>query len=163
MKLLLVCCGDVESNLRPKKQHQISFCHQNLNGLEVHSFFIKVSLLQVISVSKNYDIIDLSDTFLGSSIDSSVEKLPIEGYNLLHRDQASNKKGKVCIYYKENLPVIKRDDLSDLNECLVLEIKIGGKKNAFFFHVFMDHQVKVERNCKDFVPTSNYSCQILMI
>ena len=38
LKLLLICCGDVESNPGPKKQHQISFCHWNLNGLAAHNF-----------------------------------------------------------------------------------------------------------------------------
>ena len=27
INLLLICCGDAESNPGPKKQHQISFCH----------------------------------------------------------------------------------------------------------------------------------------
>ena len=43
LRLLLICCGDVELNLGPKKQHQISFCHWNLNGLAAHNFN-KVSL-----------------------------------------------------------------------------------------------------------------------
>ena len=38
LKLLVICCGDVESNPGPKKQHQISFCHWNLNGLAAHNF-----------------------------------------------------------------------------------------------------------------------------
>ena len=44
INLLLICCGDVESNPGPKKQHQISFCHWNLNGLAADNFS-KVSLL----------------------------------------------------------------------------------------------------------------------
>ena len=77
-------------------------------------------------------------------------------------DHPSNKKrGGVCIYYKEHLPVIKRDDLCNLNECLVLEIRIGGEK--CLFHVYKGQQVKVERNLKVFVPTLVYSCQIFMI
>ena len=44
LKLLVICCGDVESNPGPKKQHQISLCHWNLNGLATHNFN-KVSLL----------------------------------------------------------------------------------------------------------------------
>ena len=47
LKLLLICCGDVESNPGPKKQDQISFCHWNLNGLAAHNFS-KVSLLHAI-------------------------------------------------------------------------------------------------------------------
>ena len=99
--------GDVESNPGPKKQHQISFCHWNLNGLAAHNFS-KVSLLQAISVSKNHNLICLSETFSGPSIDSSDERITIEGCNLLHADHPSNKKrGGVCISYKEHLPVIK--------------------------------------------------------
>ena len=51
LKLLLICCGDVESNPGAKKQHQIFFCHWNLNDLAARNFS-KVSLLQTISVSK---------------------------------------------------------------------------------------------------------------
>ena len=55
--------------------------------------------------------------------------MTIEGYNLLRADHPNNKKrGGVWIYYKEHLPVIKRDELCNLNECLVLEIRIGGEK-----------------------------------
>ena len=70
LKLLLICCGDVESNPGPKKQHQISFCHWNLNGLAAHNFS-KVSLLHAIYVSKKDDLICLSETFSDPSIDSS--------------------------------------------------------------------------------------------
>ena len=69
--------------------------------------------------------------------------------------------GGVCIYYVEHLLVIKRDNLCNLNECLVLEIRIGGEK--CLFHVYKGQQVKVERNLKVFVPTLVYSCQIFMI
>ena len=68
LRFLLICCSDVESNLGPKKLHHISFCHWNLNGLAAHNFS-KVSLLQAISVSKNNNIIGLSETFLDPSID----------------------------------------------------------------------------------------------
>ena len=34
----------------------------------------------------------------------------------------------VCIYYKEDLALIKRNDISLLNECLVCEIKSGRTK-----------------------------------
>ena len=70
----------------------------------------------------------------------------------MRADHPSNKKrGGVCIYYKEHLPVIKRDELCNLNECLVLEIRIGGEK--CFFHVYIGHQVKIKRNLKVFVLT----------
>ena len=49
LKLLLICCCDVESNPGPKKQHQISFCHWSLNGLAAQNFS-KFSLLQARSI-----------------------------------------------------------------------------------------------------------------
>ena len=40
-------------------------------------------------------------------------------------------RGGVCIYYKDHLPIIKRNDLCQLHECLVTELRIG-KKKCFF-------------------------------
>ena len=91
LKLSVICCGDVESNPGPKKQHQISFCHWNLNGLADHNFS-NLSSLQAISVSNNYGLICLSETFLDPSIDSSNERITIKGYNLLPADHPSNRR-----------------------------------------------------------------------
>ena len=102
LKLLLIYCGDVESNPGPKNQYQISFCHWNLNGLAAHNFS-KVSLLQAISLSKNYDLICLSETFLDPSIDSSDERVTIEEYNVLHADHPSNKKGEESVLIIRNM------------------------------------------------------------
>ena len=102
LKLLLIYCSDVESNPGPKKQHRISFCHWNLNGLAAHNSN-EVSLLQAISVSKKYDLICLSETFLDPSIDSSDERTTIEGYNLLRADHPSNKKGEESAFIIRNI------------------------------------------------------------
>ena len=91
LKLLVICCSDVESNPGPKKQLQISFRHWNLNGLAAHNFS-KLSLLQAIYVSNNYGLICLSETFLDPSIDSSNERITIKGYNLLPADHPSNRR-----------------------------------------------------------------------
>ena len=131
IRLLLVCCGDIEINSGPKTKNQISFCHWNLNGLAAHNF-TKVSLLQALSVTHDYDIICLSETFLDSPISNEDERINIKGYNLLWADHPNNKKrGGVCMYYKEHLPIIKRDDLCTLKECLVAEIIVD--KKVFFF------------------------------
>ena len=122
IQLLIVCSGDIEVNLRPKTKSQISFCHWNLNGLSAHNF-VKVS---------NDDV-----------------RMRIEGYNPLRTDHPSNKKrGGVCMYSKEHLPIIKRDDLCSLKECLVKEIIVGKKK--LFFCVYIDHQAKL-KNLRSFV------------
>ena len=67
IQLLIVCSGDIEANPEPEIKFQFSFCSWNLNGLVVRNF-IKVSLLQALVVTHDYDITCLSETFLDSSI-----------------------------------------------------------------------------------------------
>ena len=44
-------------------------------------------------------------------------------------DHPSNiKRGGVCIYYRDHLPLSRRSDITCLDECLVCEIKVGNKK-----------------------------------
>ena len=94
--------------------------------------FIKVSLLQILAVTNGYDIIYLTETFLDSSVENDDDRISIPGYNLLCADHPSNtKRGGACIYYKDHLPIIKRNDLCQLHECLVTELRIG-KKKCFF-------------------------------
>ena len=126
---LLIISGDFEQNPAPEKEKShITFWNWNLNGLMAHNF-IKVSLLHTLAVTNDYDIICLIETFLDSSIDNDDDRIPIPGYNLLRTDHSSNtKRGGVCIYYKDHLPIIKRNDLCQLHECLVTEMRIGKKK-----------------------------------
>ena len=43
----------------------------------------------------------------------------------MRADYPSNtKRGGLCLYYKEHLPIIRRDDISILKECLVTEITV---------------------------------------
>ena len=42
-------------------------------------------------------------------------------------------KGEVCINYKEHIPLIKRDDICTLDNCLVFEIYSQGEKCFFIF------------------------------
>ena len=59
---------------------------------------LKVTLLKATATSSQYDIICLSETFLGSTIESDVKRLNVEGYILIIVDQPGNKKEKrhVC-------------------------------------------------------------------
>ena len=58
----------------------------------------------------------------------------ISGYSLLRADYRSNsKRGGVCLYFKEHLPLIRRNDLSILQECLVTEIIVDNEKCFFTF------------------------------
>ena len=124
---LLFRCGDNEKKPGPTYSSLI-FCHWNLNGLTAHDS-IKISLLQAYVTQHNYDIICLSETFLNSSIDSSDTRILIDRYNLMRSDHSSDsKRGGVCIYYKEHIPVIKPDDICTLDKCLVTEIRSQSEK-----------------------------------
>ena len=65
------------------------------------------------------------ETFLNSSIETNDDRISIDGYNLIRADHPSDsKRGGVCIYYKEHIPLIKRDDICTLDNCLVTEIRL---------------------------------------
>ena len=65
----------------------------------------------------------LSETFLDSSIPIDENTLSIPIYSMIRADHPSNtKRGGVCLYYNEHLPIIRKDDISNLKECLVAEI-----------------------------------------
>ena len=116
----MIRSGDVELNPGPKKSSSLTFLHWNLNGITAH-YFAKISLIQSHALSYNIDIIFLSKTFLN-----------IPGYNLLRSDHPSNiKRRGVCMFYKDYLPVVRRDDLCALTECIVVEVN-SGTKSLFF-------------------------------
>ena len=132
---LLCRCGDTVTNLGPKYS-SLTFCHWNLNGLTAHDS-IKISLIQAYIFRHNYDIICLSEAFLNSSIESNDDRISIDGYNLIRSDHPSDpKRGGVCIYFKEHIPLIKRDDICTLGNWLVTEIRSKGKK---YFLTFIYH------------------------
>ena len=77
----------------------------------------------------DFDIICVSETFLDSSYSNDDPKFSIHGYAMLRSDHPSNtKRGGVCIYYKEHLPFVRRDDIANLDECIVGEIKVKNSK-----------------------------------
>ena len=118
--LLLQCHGNIELNPGPQKLKPKSLlvCHWNLNSLSAHNFSKLTQL-------KAY-IICLSETYLDSTIPESL--LEIDGYNLVRPDHPNNvKRGGVCVYYKELLPV--RDiSLPYFKEALFLEMTDNNKK-----------------------------------
>ena len=68
-------------------------------------------------------------TFLDSSISSEDPRLPIEGYKLFGCKHPSNlRRGGVCLYFKDHLPLVIRPNLTALDECFVCEIQNGFKR-----------------------------------
>ena len=99
--------GDVEENLGPKANSCdcLSTCHWNLNSITEHNFIKSSFLRPNISMNK-IDIICLSETYSDSSIPFDDENLELPGYNLVRADNPTNtKRGGVCIYYHNSLPL----------------------------------------------------------
>ena len=127
---VLLESGDTETNPGPRQSLFVKFCHWNLNGPGVHDF-VKMSLIEALVTTHNFDIICLLGAFLGSSIDISDTRRNINGYSLMRADHPSNTKhdGGVCMYYKNYLPVLRGTDLYDLQECIVADITVDKERH----------------------------------
>ena len=69
------------------------------------------------------NLLNLSVTFLDSSIPADDNRLSIPDYSMVRADHPSNtKRGGTFLYCKEHLSLIRRDYISNLKECLVTEI-----------------------------------------
>ena len=75
-----------------------------------------------------FDIICISESYLHSDTSSNDSNLNIPVYNLSLADHPSgNRRGGVCIYYKESLP-IKTLNINYLQEYICFDLKIGSKR-----------------------------------
>ena len=70
--------------------------------------------------------------FLDSTIPGDNVNILINGYSLLRADHPNNiKRGGVRMYFKESLLLIRRNDLTNLKDCLVTEINVNNEKMVF--------------------------------
>ena len=149
---LLSRCGDIEKNPGPRYS-SLSFCHWNLNGLTAH-YCIKMTLIQACITDQNFDTVCMSETFLISSIQDDDCKVKNDGYNLIRSDHSSDsKKGGVCIYYKEHILLIRHDNLSTLDNCLVTESRSQSEKRFLTcaYRSLNQSQEEFEIFCTDFL------------
>ena len=113
--------GDINPGPKNLKNKLLSVCHCNLNSLTAHNYSKLAQLKAYISLHK-CDFICLSETYLDSTTPDNL--LEIDGYNLVRADHPNNiKRGGVCIYYKESLPVrvisllyLKQAPLLEMND-----------------------------------------------
>ena len=106
---LLCRCGNIETNPGPRYS-SLTFCHWNLNGHTAHDS-TKISLLKPIF--------------------SSIIKTSYV-YQKRFWNPSDSKRDGVCIYYKEHILHIKRDDICTLDSCLVREIRFKGENYILF-------------------------------
>ena len=108
--------------------------------------------MEAFITSNNFDLVCLFETFLDSTIPNDDVNIQINGYSLLRADNPNDiKRGGVCIYFKESLPLIRRNDLTNIKDCLVTEINVNNEN--CFLPVSTGHQVKVMISLNVFVLT----------
>ena len=90
-------------------------------------------MIEAFISTHNFDILCLSEIFLDSTIDLNDENINIDGNSILRADHPSNNNihGGFCIYFKQSLPLIRRDDVSTMQEAIVTEISVKNK-TCFF-------------------------------
>ena len=124
--LLIIMSNDTERN--PGDNKLFTFCNWNLNSLTKDNF-IRLNLLEAHNSLFNYDIISLCETNLIATVDLS-SNLSDGFKSIFPHHPSGNKRGGVALFYKDNLPLVERNDLS-FNGCIVTEIHIGRKKVFF--------------------------------
>ena len=92
--------------------------------------FLKVKLLTVYNVMHKFDITCVSESYLNSDTSWSDDNLNIPGYMSRAEHPSGNRRGGVCIYYKEPLP-IKMLIINYLQEYICFDLKIGSKPCTF--------------------------------
>ena len=101
-----------------------SICHWNLNSLAEHNFS-KLTQLRAYNSIYKHDFTCLSETYLDSSIPNKL--IDIGRSKLIRADNPDNiKRGRVCIYCKESLPVQIINQYY-LKEALLLEMSYNNK------------------------------------
>ena len=95
---------------------------------------VKIPLIEAISSVRihKFDIIALSETYLNDTIPNN--EIEIEGYSsdMFRSDHPTNtKRGGVCLYYKNTLPIKLHPDLHILDESIVAELTLSRKKLFF--------------------------------
>ena len=145
---LLSRCGDIKGNPGPTDS-SLTFCHWNLNGFTAHNS-TKISLLQAYITQHNYGIIYLTENFLNFSIQIDDYGITIDEYNLIRSYYPSDsKKGEVCIYYKEHIPLTLRDDINTLDNYLITEICSQNEKCFLnrIYHNVSQNRGELENFC----------------
>jgi len=127
---LIMLSGDIELNPGPSLNlKDLSICHWNLNSILADDFS-KVSQISALLKTQRFDIFCISESFLDFSIGDDDPELKIDGYDFKRCDHPSNtKRGGVILYYRDHLPIVRRPELTQLDECLVCELKAGS--NSF--------------------------------
>ena len=80
----------------------------------------------------DFDMICLSESYLDLSVSSDNDKLYIRDYKSLRADHPGDiKRGCVCVYFKESLPVTCLPKKYS-KECLIFQVSNNNKRGYVF-------------------------------
>ena len=121
----IILSNDVETNPGDFVNNFFTFCNWNLNSLAKDDFYRVNSI-------HNYDFISICETSLNDTVDLPDEML--ENYTFVSCNNPSNTRRGVGLFYKNDLPVKIRTDLS-FEEPTVIEV-VFGRKKVFFTVIY---------------------------
>ena len=95
--------------------------------MAVHDF-IKVHLIEAFVRTQNFNILCLPEILIDSTTDLNVEKIN-DSYSILkaisfNSDPSNSIRGSVFIYFKQTLPLFRRDDINAMQETTVRHISV---------------------------------------
>ena len=122
VQTMLIFSGNVHEN-SGLTDCNLKLFYWNLDSITARDN-TKISLIEAYNSVFNYDLMAISDTRPDRFI--SNEDIQIEGFycDVFSNDHPSNTRipGGVCLYYKENIPIRRRNGLEILQETIVTEI-----------------------------------------
>ena len=128
LNLLLLLSGDIHVNPGPNVNKGLKFFHWNLNSICARNG-VKISQIEAYDAIHKFDVIAISESMLDGTIRN--DAIRIKGFSpeVFRNDHPSNSKtGGVCLYFRDGLPIKRRDDLEVLQEMIVSEVTISRKK-----------------------------------
>ena len=120
----ILLSGDIETNPGPET---LNFCSWNLNSIIAYDF-LRISLIKAYNSVFNYDLIDIVETHIDSTVDD--DKLVLEGHRFVKNNHPLDVKRRCWPLCNKSLPSKDRFDLVTLPECVVSEIQMH-RKNVF--------------------------------
>ena len=142
-RILLVNFGCVETNPDPDTSN-ICFGVWNLDSLLARDKH-KINIIEGLQTLHRFDIFGVVESYLSPKIKD--DQLDIHGFaptpfRADFKDHGNQLQGGVCLYYNENLPIINRYDLVNIDETIGTEIKMKYKK--VFFYLTAPHLTMVQ-------------------
>ena len=128
---LLILSGDIEKNPGPSKiKNNLNFGFWNVDSL-LSKEGARIPRIECLDAIHNFDLFGVCESYLNDAVE--LNDLNMHGFCSppFRADCPSaneHKKGGVCLYYKDYLPIKNRPDLTKLKETIVCEIKLKNKK-----------------------------------